>query len=170
MNRGRGLSHNPARAAEKRARRLARRAAEGPRPEDLEAEERASSTPARPRPAREEHDAEASRLWWAAAIAGGCVMCNDCPVDPQTYRERRVDIDLIQGHHPIPQDKLKRWGLRHLLWDRRNRLGLCRYHHFRHEGAVQRVPRRLLRPETFAFADEINARWVLEDDDVYPPS
>jgi hypothetical protein len=167
LSRGKGLTHDPARAAERRRRREARRAAEDPRPED-EAREERQGAPQASRSSVPPHDAEAARLWWRAVTAGGCVMCHDCPVDEQTRRERRADLEYVQGAHIVPQDKLKRWGMHDRLWDIRNGLGLCRFHHARHDYAVQRCPRRLLPVEAFEFADEINARWVLEDDTVWP--
>jgi hypothetical protein len=167
MNRGKPLSHDPARAAEKRARRLARRAAEQ-RPEDVAREERESERPRRRGEPRSEDERRASAEFYRVVTASGCVMCIAFPVDPQTYRERRADIERIQAAHLISQDKLRRWGLHGRLWDPRDGLGLCCYHHFRHDDAVQRVPRRLIPAPAFVFADEIGARWVLEDDVVFP--
>jgi hypothetical protein len=167
MNRGRGLSHNPARAAERKAKRMARRAADA-RPEDAAREER-HATGGQGAPRSVEEDPDGRRLWAQHFARLPCVVCEDCPVDPQTARERRADLARVEGMHLVSKDRLISWGLRHLKWDLRNGLPGCRYHHFRHDDAVQRIPRRLLPAEAFEFADEINARWVLEDDDVFPP-
>jgi hypothetical protein len=167
MNRGRGLSHDPARAAEKKAKRLARRAAAA-RPEDAAREERAAAG-GQGAPRSVEEDPDGRRLWGQHFERLPCVMCEDCPVDPETARARRADLAKIDGAHLISKDRLISWGLRHLKWDLRNGLPVCRYHHFRHDYAVQRIPRRLIPAEAFEFADEIGARWALEDDAVFPP-
>lgn len=171
MRRGGRIRVDPVLAAERRRRRELRRQAEGPRPEDVTREARrvADQDPRSPTTDRSPHVARDSGEWYRHVTAGGCVMCAEFPVDQRTARDRAGDLDWIQGHHPIERDKLKRWGLAHLIWDKRNGLGVCAYHHGRHTHAVQRIPRRLLRPETFEFADEINARFLLEDDAVYPP-
>lgn len=101
-------------------------------------------------------------------------MCARFPPDAKTYRERHVDIDWVQGHHLIAQQWLEAWADAY-LWDVRLGLGVCRWHHDRHEHAVQRIPRLLVPAAAFACADEIDAgtgahpaRCQLEDDDVYP--
>jgi hypothetical protein len=166
LRRGKGLSHDQQRAAERRRRREARRAAEG-RPEDLAREERrASGGQGAPRDVEEDPDGR--RLWGQHFERLPCVVCEDCPVDPTVARERRFDLAKIDGAHLISKDRLISWGLRELKWDTRNGLPVCRYHHFRHDYAVQRIPRRLLPAQAFEFADEIGARWVLEDDAVFP--
>jgi hypothetical protein len=174
MNRGKPLRHDPARAAERRERRERRREAEGPRPEDLAREARRVAREA-PASALEVEDRAASRAWNRAAEAQGCVMCaaeldghDRFPVSARTRRERAWDLAKIDGHHIIAKQALKRWGLFALLWDVRNMLPLCRYHHFRHEQAYQRVPRDLLPRRAREFAREINAEYMLDDDDVYP--
>jgi len=166
VKRGKGLSHDPARAAERRQRREARRAAEPPRPEDAAREARRAAREA-PQSATD-HDRDGAREWNRAARRAGCAMCRHRPPAAWVRRERAADLARIDGHHCIPKQDLKRWGLFSRLWDLANMLPLCRYHHFRHEDAYERVPRELLPPEAFAFADEIGARYVLEDDRVYP--
>lgn len=169
MKRGRGLTHNPARAAERRRRREARRAAEDPRPEDAAREARRTARE-RPESARATHDHAQASAWHQHFARQRCVMCVAAPVPADVARERALDLATIDGHHIVPKQDLKRWGLFALLWDLRNGLPLCRYHHFRHESAYQRVPRRLLPAAAWKFADEINARFVLDDDRVYPPT
>lgn len=164
MKRGAGLSHDPARAAEKRARREARRAAEAPRHEDVVRELRASSSDA----AVARDDTTARRLWRSKVTAGGCVMCAAFPMSAGEVRERWGDLAAIEAHHIVPQQDLKRWGLHARLWDPRNGIALCRLHHARHELAYQRVPRALLPAAAFEFAAEIGAEFVLDDENVYP--
>lgn len=170
LRRAKGLQHNPQRAAERRRRREERRAAEGPRPEDIAREER-RRTGGQGAPRDVEEDPDGRRAWGAYFARLPCVMCEDCPVDPTIVRERPVDFAKIDGHHVISKDRLIAWGKRALKWDLRNGVPLCRYHHFRHEEATkpeQRLPRRLLLAPAWVFADEIDARFVLEDDHVYP--
>jgi hypothetical protein len=164
LKRGKPLTANPARAAEKRARREARRAAEGPRPEDVVRELRVGSSDE----AAARDDTTARRAWQAKVTARGCVMCAASPVDAATRAERWPDLSQIDAHHVISQDKLKRWGLHARLWDARNGIALCRLHHARHELAYQRVPRRLLPRAAWQFAAEIGAEFVLDDENVYP--
>lgn len=170
MNRGKGLRHDPARAAAKRARRAQRRAETGPRPEDLAREQR-RATGGQGAPRAVEEDPEGQRLWNAHFSRLPCVVCEHHPVPATIAVERRADLARIEGHHVISKDRLISWGLRALKWDRRNGVAICRYHHDSHEYAVrpsQRIPRRLLPASAWVFADEIGARWVLEDDRVYP--
>lgn len=164
------LTFDPQKAAERRARREARRAAEPTRPEDVARQARRTAREGPQSPA----ERRASRAWYLATIAGGCVVCQRFPPDAQTYRERRVDIDWMQAHHLLEQQWLKRWAPAY-LWDVRIGLGVCRWHHGRHTDAVQRIPRLLIPPAAFACADEIDretgahpARCLLEDTDVYP--
>jgi len=164
------LTYDPQKAAERRARREARRAAEPPRPEDIARQERRTARQAPQSPA----ERRASSDWHRAVVAGGCAMCRRFPPDPQTYRDRQIDIDWIQAHHLIEQQWLKRWAPDY-RWDVRIGLGVCRWHHGRHTDAVQRIPRSLIPAAAFACADEIDegtgahpARCLLEDADVYP--
>lgn len=167
MKRGKPLRASPQRAAERRRRREARRAEQDPRPEDVAREARRA---ARDQPASSlsAQDREAGRAWNTAACRRGCVMCKIDEVDRQTRQDFGWELSKIDGHHVVPKQDLKRWGLHALLWDLRNMLPLCRYHHFRHEQAVQRVPRELLPAPAWEFADAIGARFVLEDAAVYP--
>lgn len=171
MKRGKSLSYDPARAAERRARREARRAAEAPRPEDTVRELRQLRQLERDGKvkARMTVDEAADRRFWRQMVTkGGCVMCKAFPVDGRTRSERGADLTVIDGHHVVAKQDLKRWGLHARLWDIRNGIALCRYHHARHEAAMQRVPRELLPAVAWEFAEEINAEFVLDDDRVYP--
>lgn len=168
MNRGKPLRADPQVAAERRRRREERRRSEPPRPEDQAREARRAARDA-PQSARAVPDADGSRAWNAAAVAEGCAMCRSSPEPEEVRRARPWEFATIDGHHCIPKRDLKRWGLHRLLWDTRNMLALCRFHHFRHEKAYQRVPRALLKPSALEFADEIGARFMLENDRIYPP-
>lgn len=170
MKRGQGLTHDPARAAERRQRREARRAAEGPRPED-EAREARRTSGGQGAPRDVEEDPDGRRLWHTHFSRLPCVLCEHAPVPADVARERRADLAYVEGHHVISKDRLISWGLRALKWDLRNGVPVCRYHHFRHEYATKRehrLPRELIPAPAFIFAGEVGARWALEDDDVYP--
>ena len=65
-------------------------------------------------------------------------------------------------HHIIPRQYLIRGGQKDKLWDVRNKLDLCGYHHGQHENAQQRVPKSLLPPEAFEFAKELHLEWVID--------
>ncbi len=160
------LSHDPAKALERRLRREQRREAEPPRPEDAAREERRTAREAAKTAAGEDRDGQ--RAWSAAARKAGCAMCKATPVNADVRRERGADLARIEGHHLIEKSELRRWGLLAALFDPRNMLPLCSYHHARHTLAFERVPRELLPAAAFEFADEIGARFVLEDDRVYP--
>jgi len=73
----------------------------------------------------------------------------------------------VEGHHAITRQALRTRGLAEHQWDRRNRVPLCDRAHTSHHTASQRVPRELLPPAVFEFADELGLRWLL--DRVYPP-
>lgn len=101
----------------------------------------------------------------AAAVAMGCVMCADHPdVDAPG-----VDLLVIDAHHVIAKRHLRQAvaglpGLeaQRVVWDARDALGLCRFHHSRHEAWVERVPRRLLPAGAFEFAAEHGLGWLFD--------
>ncbi len=112
---------------------------------------------------RVELERAASRDWKREATRGGCVMCRAYPVtDPQIRRSYAVELRDIQGHHIIEKSALKNHGKREYIWDARNGMGLCGYHHPRHTHWRQRVPRELLPPAVYEFADEIGLQWLLD--------
>lgn len=171
LKRGKPIVFDPAKAAQRRVRREERRGAE---PTSPPAAARQARRAGRQR-ARSPEEQRASLYWVRVVTAGGCVMCARFPPDAQTYRDRHVDIDWIQGHHLIAQQWLERRGFELYLWDLRLGLGVCRWHHDRHEHAVQRIPRLLVPAAAFVCADELDegtgtsaARRLLEDPDVYP--
>jgi hypothetical protein len=173
VRRGRPLHVDPQKAAERRARREARRAAEQ-RPEDAAREIRdlaraGQRKPSQRRPDRGDayEDATAKRYFREQVTAGGCVMCADCPPTREVRAAFGPDLRWIQAHHIISKNFLKRMGLAAHLWDVRNGLGLCAYHHERHERQHESVPFRLLQPTVFEFADEIGLRHHLDTDRRY---
>lgn len=93
----------------------------------------------------------ASECWHADVVAGGCVMCRAFP--PSVDSSLAFMVRRVQAHHVIPKERLKREGLHEYLWDRSNGIALCLYHHERHHGYNQRVPRSLVR-HTEPFARE----------------
>lgn len=112
---------------------------------------------------------EADRLrasyWHNVVVAGGCVMCKHFP--PEVHLSRQPDVRTIRAHHVLPKARLMREGKHEHLWDERNGMALCEYHHTRHHGYAQRVPRDLVRDETFGFAAELDLEWLIDRE--YPP-
>lgn len=96
------------------------------------------------------------------AIRGGCVMCRHEPPDHRTQRDYAVQLRTLQAHHILP----KRFLDGDPKWDPRNGLGLCQYHHMRHENWVQRIPRALLPPYVHDFASEQQMTFQLDQE--YP--
>lgn len=102
------------------------------------------------------------RYWRTAATSGGCVMCLHFRPTADEVASHGIDLKLLEGHHVLPQQLLKREGLHGKLWDVRNGLGLCRYHHARHESYAQRVPRDVVPNDAFDFADELGLGWAID--------
>lgn len=173
MKRTRPLRADPKKAAERRARRETRRA-EDARPEDVAREIRDLARAGRRKPAQRGTtgsdpygDAAAKRFWREQVTAKGCVMCAACPPSREVRAAFGPDLRWIQGHHVIPKQVLKRTGLSAFLWDVRNGIGLCAYHHERHERQREPVPFDLLPAAAFEFADEIDMRHHLDTDRRY---
>jgi HNH endonuclease len=108
----------------------------------------------------------ARRYWKAAVCRGGCVMCRAFPVPRELRDDRAADFRVIEGHHVLAQRHLQREGLASRLWDTRNGMALCRYHHGRHERWMQRVPYELVPDDALEFADELGLLHVIDRD--YP--
>lgn len=100
--------------------------------------------PAPTNPSR--HESEKA-TWGATARTRPCAVCGS--------------RTLVQGHHVIYAQHLKREGLRGFLWDLRNQLSLCAVCHARHHQAVARVPRDLLTVNNHEFAAELGLSWLL---------
>lgn len=124
------------------------------------------SRPQRGRPMRRVVTAQQrdlDRRWWrAAAIRGGCVMCREFPVPRDLRSARFDDLRIIDGHHVLAKRHLRTNGHAARLWDQRNGLALCRYHHARHEAGHQRVPYELVPKGAIDFAAELGLDWILE--------
>jgi hypothetical protein len=103
----------------------------------------------------------AKRYWKLAVCRGGCVMCRAFPV-AELAATRQADLRRIEGHHVIAKRHLRREGFGGRLWDIRNGMGLCAYHHARHENWTQRVPFELVPYDAFEFAAEVGLDWIIE--------
>lgn len=68
----------------------------------------------------------------------------------------------LQAHHIIYKKHLNNAGLSHLLYDTRNGLAVCDRSHDRHHSGHGTLPRTLLPPEAWEFANEIGMGWRLE--------
>lgn len=108
----------------------------------------------------------AKRYWKLSVCRGGCVMCRHFPVDQRELGYRTGDLRRIEGHHVLAQRHLKREGHAGRLWDTRNGMALCGYHHERHENWTQRVPYELVPVDALEFADELALLWLIEGE--YP--
>ena len=69
---------------------------------------------------------------------------------------------LLQVHHVIAKQQLKRINRYDLMWDKRNALVLCDECHERHERAFTRVRREVLRDDNIEFALELDHGWYIE--------
>ena len=81
----------------------------------------------------------ATSSWWHAVTRDGCAMCKAHGV-PQLGVLRRPDLLWVEGAHIIA----KRFLTFEQKWDRRVGIGLCRYHHARHDHHAERVPRAVV--------------------------
>jgi hypothetical protein len=122
--------------------------------------------PRRSRSAPEPDASLARRFWKSSVCRGGCVMCRAFPVARELRHELAADLRRVEGHHVIAKRHLKARGLHAHLWDTRNGLALCVYHHDRHERWMQRVPYELVPYDAFEFAAELGLDWMIPDD--YP--
>lgn len=97
-----------------------------------------------------------AREAWARAVKRyGCVMCKAYPVPDNVRLQHKAALKHREAHHVLAQRHLKREGLSTLLWDSDNGMALCEYHHWRHEKAIQRVPRWILPAASIAFAERL---------------
>jgi hypothetical protein len=114
------------------------------------------------RRARGRQMAERARCWKRTVSAGGCVMCRTGPVDAAVRAAYGAQLAEVQAHHVIPRSDLKRMGLHDYLWDERNGIGLCAYHHHRHTVWRERMPRELVPAAAYEFAEELGIGWLLD--------
>lgn len=106
----------------------------------------------------------ASEAGWHEEILGSvCVACEERPA--------------VEGHHIIRVQVLRReaetrgFVLADVIWDRRNRLPLCRECHAEHHSGKRRLSHDLLYRVArwvYDFAEGLDLEWVLERDYVAP--
>lgn len=119
-----------------------------------------------------ERESIAAKRAWAASVSGVCAMCAAAKagpmVEPITEGVREAfhnDLVRFEGHHLIPKQTLKRMGYPpDVYMDLRLQLTLCRYHHERHTNFVERVPSELYPPSVYAFAEQHDLMWLLEQE------
>lgn len=110
---------------------------------------------------------EVQAAWKAHARRSPCAMCQRFPVrDPEILKAYHHELRDLQGHHAIPQSRLKSLDLHYALWDIRNCMTLCGYHHPRHTNWRERVPRELVPLDVYDFCAELKIEWVLDHE--YP--
>jgi hypothetical protein len=105
---------------------------------------------------RKATDRERSEAWARHAQSKPCALCGS---------------RLVQGHHVITQQELRRIArskgldVDRLLWDRRNCLALCQRHHDAHHSWSHRLTLDLVLakcPKVAQFARELDLEWWLE--------
>lgn len=128
------------------------------------ASKRLRRRPKREKPAAEwELERVAREAWHLAVVSrGSCLMCRAFPVSDEIRAAHGPDLNVREGHHVIAKRHLKAHGLTGRLWDSDNGMGLCRYHHARHEKAIQRIPLALLPTRAVRFAREVGLDWILD--------
>lgn len=107
----------------------------------------------------------AGAYWKATVTRGGCVMCRHFPPPPNVRMDFGPELRRIEGHHVLAKRHLRGYlqmPLDEVRWDERNGIGLCVWHHQRHEHHVQRVPRWLLPDAVWSFAHEYDIEWLLD--------
>lgn len=85
------------------------------------------------------------------------VCADDCLVESQGGCEPPLD-----AAHVVPAQTLRKLGLDHLVYDPLNGIALCRRHHTRHDGCVEKIPRHVLPARCFAWADAHGLTEALE--------
>lgn len=85
-----------------------------------------------------------------AAISGE--RCAQCGCTEQEAWDE--DGAPLQAHHAVTQQRLRRLGLNHLLWDPRNAVPLCASDHARHTSRHAPVAFERLPARTVQFATE----------------
>jgi hypothetical protein len=87
--------------------------------------------------------------------------CAVCPAEGVACR------GPVQSHHLIAKGALKRRHLDEHLWDKRNRLAVCEWRHEQHTTRFKPIPRELLPPAVWEFAEELGLTYLIER--AYPP-
>lgn len=113
-------------------------------------------------PAKSPSDRLQSQSWFMAVTRTRCVMCRRAPVAREIRDAHWADLTIREGHHVIAQRFLKVERRADKLWDLRNGMCLCRWHHARHESHAERVPRAALPAAAVQFARELGLEWLLD--------
>lgn len=89
--------------------------------------------------------------WRNSVIArdAACVVWHDCE-------------GVLECHHVVTQQHLRKHGLDHARWDRRIGVTVCERAHRRHTLAVERIPFDVLPDEVVTFVEELGFGWYLE--------
>lgn len=106
-------------------------------------------------------EVRARRRFHDIVTAHGCVMCKAFP--PTIDLSREPETRYVQAHHVLTQQRLRNAGLDAHLWDPRNGIALCEYHHARHHNFTERVTRDMVAG-TEGFATEHGLMWMLDWD------
>lgn len=98
-----------------------------------------------------------------AAVKQGCVMCKHSPVEPSVRVAYYGMLTKLEAHHILPQRHLKELGVpMEVMHSEANAMGLCAYHHGRHEKWVERVPRELLPSAVYELAEAAQIGWLID--------
>ena len=73
---------------------------------------------------------------------------------------------VIDAHHVISQETLRKMGREDLLWVVENGMPVARRVHQNHENASKRIPRVVVPAVAVAFAEQLGLGWMIERD--YP--
>lgn len=117
-------------------------------------------------PRRKSPDPVAAGEWHRWVVREPCAMCRAFPPDAAARTHRAFELRRREAHHVVPAQTLRREHLDAHLYDERNGLSLCQYHHQRHENGTQRIPRAVLPAAAFEFAAELGLDWLI--DRMYP--
>ena len=98
----------------------------------------------------EEREASAA---WKAAVGSSCSICP---------AEGGVCSGVIQGHHAISKQALKRRSLHAFLWDVRNKVDVCTFRHEQITTNAKPLPADLLPDAVWAFAADVGLTWWVE--------
>lgn len=86
------------------------------------------------------------------------VCMNGCMV----HADSSQCVGLLQAHHVITQQALRKRGHGDLLWDTRNGFAICEGAHARHSLAIDRIAYDDLPYAAFQFANELGLGWMID--------